>query len=125
MTRNWKETPGKRALVLGMFASIVIARWIHHTFFSGSDGRLEDTFIFIAIMANAYAYVLIYRREMLRSLRDELLSSGIVAAGFGAGIWVSFSYFDSDSFLSYLPIYAGLLVGVGPSIPIRKWFRKA
>ena len=29
MIRNWKETPGKLALFLGMFASVAIAIWIH------------------------------------------------------------------------------------------------
>ena len=125
MIRNWKETPGQLALILGMFASLAVATWVHHTFFSGSDGRLENIFVVIAIMATTYAHFLIYRREMLRSLREEVLSLGFTVAGWCAGIWISFAYFDSDSFLSYLPIYAGLLVGVGPSIPIRKWFRKA
>lgn len=125
MIRNWKKTPGKLALILGMFASVAIAIWIHSAFFPGSDGRLEPIFVMIAAMATTYAHILIYRREMFRGLREDLLALAILVAGFGAGIWVSFAYFDSDSFLSYLPIYAGLLVGVGPSIPIRKWFRKA
>jgi len=125
MIRNWKETPGKLTLFLGMFASVAIAMWIHYAFFSGSDDRLELTFVMIAAMATTFAHSLIYKRESFRSLRVELLSSEIVVAGLCAGIWGSFSYFDSDSFLSHLPIFTGLLVTMGPVVLIRKWFRKA
>ena len=122
MIRNWKETPGKLALFLGMFAGIVIAQWIYHTFFPGSDDRLETIFIVTAAMATSYAHILIYRRVMLRSLRDELLSWGIAAAGFGAGIWVSFAYSDGNSFLGDLPIVAGLFVAWGVDSIVRKRF---
>lgn len=125
MIRNWKETPGKLALSLGMFASVAIAISIHSAFFSGYDDRLELIFVTSAVMVTTYAHILIYRREMLRSLRDELLSWGIAAAGFGAGIWVSFAYLDDDSFLGDLPIVAGLLVAWGVESIVRKRFREA
>ncbi|MCY3901439.1 MAG: hypothetical protein OXF86_22900 [Caldilineaceae bacterium] len=125
MIRDWKKPPDKLALSLGMVASLVIAQWIHHTFFSGSDERLETIFVIIAIMATTYAHFLIYRREMLRTLRDELLSWGIVAAGFGAGIWISFAYLDGNSFLGDLPIVAGLFVACGVDSIVRKRFREA
>ena len=125
MIRNWKETPGKLALFLGMFASVAIAMWIHSAFISGSDDRLELIFVTSAVMATTYAHILIYRREMLRSLRDELLTLGIAAAGFGAGIWVSFAYFDGDSFLGDLPIVTGLFVAWGVDSIVRKRFREA
>ncbi|MCZ0940241.1 MAG: hypothetical protein OXJ55_16475 [Caldilineaceae bacterium] len=125
MIRNWKETPGKLALFLGMFASVAIAMWIHSAFFSRSDDRLELIFVASAVMATTYAHILIYRREMLRSLRDELLSWGIAAAGFGAGIWVSFAYLDGNSFLGDLPIVAGLFAAWGVDSMVRKRFREA
>lgn len=125
MIRNWKESPGKLALFLGIVASFVIAQWIHHTFFPRYDGRLETIFVFIAVMVATYVHFLIYRREKLRSLREELLSWGIVAAGFGAGMWISFAYLDGDSFLGDLPMYSGLLVALGADVLIRKWFRQA
>lgn len=123
--RNWKETSGKFALFLGIFLSLAVAKWIHHTFFSESDDRLETIFVFIAIMATTYACFLIYRGEKLRSFREEFLSWGIVATSFGAGIWLSFAYLDSDSILSDLPIYAGPLVALGADVLIRKCFRRA
>ena len=125
MIRNWKETPANLALFLGMFVSIAIANWIHDAFFSESDDRLGTIFVFIALMATAYAHFLIYRREALGSLHDELLGLGILAAGFGTGIWLSFAYLDGDSILSDIPIYAGPLVAWGVGFLIRKWFRKA
>lgn len=125
MIRNWKETPGKLALFLGMFASVVIAIWIHSAFFSGSDERLELIFVASAVMATTYAHFLNYRREMLRSLREESLALVIIVAGFGAGIWISFAYFDGGSFLSSLPIIIGLFVAWGVVYLNHKWFRKA
>ena len=98
MIRNWMEYPAKLALFLGMFGSISIAVLIHDAFIFRSDERLELIFVGIATMATIYAHFLIYRRDTLRSLRDELLSLGILAAGFGAGIWISFAYLDDDSF---------------------------
>ena len=125
MMRNflarWRKTPGKRALVFWMFGSMAIARLIHGAFF-GSDERLGSIFTMIAIFAVANAYVLIYKR---RSPRDVLLSLGIAAAGFGAGIWISFAYLDADSRLSALPIVFGFLVASGVEGLIRKRFRKA
>ena len=125
MIRNWKETPGKLALFLGMFASVSIAIWIHSAFFSRSDGRLATIFVATAAMATTYAHILIYRREILRTLRDELLSWGIAAAGFGTGIWISFAYLDGNSFLGDLPIIAGLFVAWGVDSIVRKRFREA
>lgn len=125
MIRNWKESPGKLALFLGMVASLVIARWIYHTFFPGSDRRLAIVLMATVAMATAYAHILVYRRESLRSLRDELLSWGIAAAGLGAGIWISFAYMDGDSFLGDLPIIAGLFVAWGVDSIVRKRFREA
>ena len=125
MMRNflarWRKTPGKRALFFWMFGSMAIARLIHGAFF-GSDERLGSIFTMIAIFAVAYAYVLIYKRT---SPRDVLLSLGIAAAGFGAGIWISFAYLDADSRLSALPILVGVLVASGADALIRKRFRKA
>ena len=125
MIRNFREYPAKLALFLGMFGSISIAVLIHDAFFFGSDERLDLIFVVIAVMATTYAHTLIYRRETLRSLRDELLSLGIGAAGLGAGIWISFAYLDDDSFYSGLPISVGLFVALGVETLIRKWYRKA
>ena len=127
INRNWKQCPAKPALYLGMFGSVGIAMLIHDAFFSGS-GRAAGDFIFVVHCDNgnhSYAHFLIYRRETLRSLRDELLSLGIAAAGFGAGIWISFAYLDDDSVLTDLPILVGLFVGWGVDFLIRKRFRKA
>ena len=107
INRNWKQCPAKPALYLGMFGSVGIAMLIHDAFFSGSGDRLRLIFVVIAVMATTYAHNLIYRREMLRSLREELLSLAISAAGFGAGIWMSFAYLDADSTLSALPFLLG------------------
>jgi hypothetical protein len=74
------------------------------------------------ICSRIHAYVLIYKRT---SPRDVLLSLGIAAAGFGAGIWISFAYLDADSRLSALPILVGVLVASGADALIRKRFRKA
>ena len=125
INRNWKQCPAKPALYLGMFGSIGIAVLIDDAFFSGSDERLELIFIGIAAMATIYAHFLIYRRDTLRSLRDELLSLGILAAGFGVGIWISFAYLDDDSFLSGFPMFVGLIVASVADALIRKRFRKA
>ena len=125
MIPNWRETPGKLALFLGMFASVAIAMWIHSAFFSGSDDRLELIFVTSAAMATTFAHFLIYRREMLRSLREELLALVIIVAGFGAGIWISFAHFDGGSFPSSLPIIIGLFVAWGVVYLNHKWFRKA
>ena len=125
MMRNflarWRKTPGKRALVFWMFGSMAIARLIHGAFF-GSDERLGFIFTMIAIFAVVNAYVLIYKRT---SPRDVLLSLGIAAAGFGAGIWMSFAYLDDGSRLSELPILIGPIVAWGVEGLIRKRFRKA
>ena len=125
MMRNflarWRKTPGKRALFFWMFGSMAIARLIHGAFF-GSDERLGSIFTMIAIFAVVYPYALIYKRT---SPRDALLSLGIAAAGFGAGIWISFAYLDDDSFLSGLPMLVGLIVAWGVDFLIRKRFRKA
>ncbi|MDE0140108.1 MAG: hypothetical protein OXI80_07900 [Caldilineaceae bacterium] len=125
MIRNMKETPRKLALILGMFASTAVAIWIHAAFFSGSDRRLATIFVVTACMATSYVHILIFRQEMLRSLRDELLSWGIAAAGFGAGIWISFAYMDGNSFVGDLPIIAGLFVAWGVDSIVRKRFREA
>ena len=125
INRNWKQYPAKLALFLGMFGSMSIAVLIHDAFFFGSDERLELIFVGIATMATIYAHFLIYRRDTLRSLRDELLSLGILAAGFGAGIWISFAYLDDDSFLSGFPMFVGLIVASVADALIRKRFRKA
>ena len=125
INRNWKQCPAKPALYLGMFGSIGIAVLIHDAFFSGSGDRLRFIFVAIAVMATTYAHNLIYRREMLRSLLEELLSLGIAAAGFGAGIWMSFAYLDDGSRLSELPILIGPIVAWGVEGLIRKRFRKA
>lgn len=125
MIRNYKECPGKPALFFGVFGSIAIAQWIHHAFFFGSDDRLRLIFTIIATMAATYAHSLVYNRKHLRSLRDELLALGIVAAGFGAGIWTSFAYFNDDSFLRGLPILAGLFAAAGVDALVRRKFRKA
>ncbi len=125
INRNWKQCPAKSALFLGMFGSVCIAMLIHEAFFSGSGDRLRFIFVAIAVMATTYAHNLIYRREMLRSLREELLSLGIGAAGFGAGIWISFAYLDDDSFLSVFPMFVGLIVASVANALIRKRFRKA
>ena len=125
MMRNflarWRKTPGKRALFFWMFGSMAIARLIHGAFF-GSDERLGSIFTMIAIFAVSYPYALIYKRT---SPRDALLSLGILAAGFGAGIWISFAYLDDDSFLSGFPMLVGLIVALGSDVLIRKRFRKA
>ena len=125
INRNWKQCPAKPVLYLGMFGSVGIAMLIHDAFFSGSGDRLRFIFAAIAVMATTYAHNLIYRREMLRSLREELLSLGIGAAGFGAGIWISFAYLDDDSFLSVFPMFVGLIVASVANALIRKRFRKA
>ena len=125
INRNWKQCPAKPALYLGMFGSVGIAVLIHDAFFSGSGDRLRFIFVFIAVMATTCAHNLIYRREMLRSLREELLSLAIAAAGFGAGIWISFAYLDDDSFLTSFPMLVGLFVALGSDVLIRKRFRKA
>ena len=125
INRNWKQCPAKLALFLGIFGSVGIAMLIQEAFFSGSGDRLRFIFVAIAVMATTYAHNLIYRREMLRSLREELLSLGIGAAGFGAGIWISFAYLDDDSFLSGFPMFVGLIVASVADALIRKRFRKA
>lgn len=125
MIRNWKETPGKLALILGMSASVAIAIWLHDAFLAESDDRLKTIFIFIAALTTTYVHTLIYKRETLRSLRDELFSLGIVAAGFGAGIWISFAYLDGDSFLGSLPIIVGIFVAWGVDSLISKRSGKA
>ena len=125
INRNWKQYPAKPALFLGMIASFAIAMLIQVAFFSGSGDRLDPIFMFTAAMATTYAHTLIYRRDTLRSLRDELLSLGILAAGFGAGIWISFAYLDDDSFLTGFPMLVGLIVALGSDVLIRKRFRKA
>ncbi len=125
MIRNWKETPGKLALILGMSASVAIAIWLHDAFLAESDVRLKTIFIFIAALTTAYVHSLIYKRETLRSLRDELFSLGIVAAGLGVGIWISFAYLDGDSFLGSLPIIVGIFVAWGVESLILKRFGKA
>ncbi len=125
MTRKWKETPGKLPLYLGMFASIAIANWIHDALLAESDNRLLNLFVVIAVMTTSHVHTLIYRRESLRSLRDELASWGIVAAGLGAGIWISFAYLDGDSFLGSLPIIVGLFVAWGVDSLISKRSGKA
>ena len=125
MTRNWKETPAKLALLVGTFVSVAIAIWIHDAFFFESDERLEFIFILIAVFGTSYAHTLIYRRATLRTLREELLSLGILVAGFGAGIWFSFAYWDGDSIMGDLTIGAGLFVAWGVDSLARKWLRKA
>ena len=125
MIRNWKETPGKLALILGMSASVAIAIWLHDAFLAESDDRLKTIFIFIAALTTTYVHTIIYKRETLRSLRDELFSLGIVAASSGAGIWISFAYLDGDSFLGSLPIIVGIFVAWGVESLIRKRFGKA
>ena len=123
MTRNWKETPGKLALFLGMFVSIIVAIWIHDAFFSESDERLEFIFMLIAGLGTSYAHTLIYKRAILRTLSEELLSLGILAAGFSAGIWLSFAYWDGDSIMGDLTIGAGLFVAWGVDSLVRRWLR--
>ena len=115
----------KRALFLWLFVSIGIAVFIDDAFFSNPDDRLQLIFVTSAAMATAYAHNLFYRREELRSLRNELLSWGIVVVGFGGGIWISFAYLDGDSFLGHLPIVVGIFVACGVELIVRKRFREA
>lgn len=121
MTRNRKESPAKLALPLGMFVSVATAIWIYDALFFESDDRLKIIFIIIAVFGTSYAHNLIYRRVFLRTLREELLSLGILVAGFSAGIWLSFAYWDGDSIMGDLTIAAALFVAWGVDSLVGKW----
>ena len=92
------------------------------TAYNDLDSYLYAILIIVVVILGKVAQFLICKRK---GLGDYLLETGIRLASVGVGWWISYTFFDLNSFSGVLPIIIVPFIGEGVYALYRKRFSKA